>query len=238
MGLSAFMPTDGPKLVSDHRAFKDGAIGVEVKFENRKGTNAGLIVRVDKPGIGADRFIGYEISLDPGRQRLLLARHRNNFEPIKEVPCELAVGRWVPLEVRLSGSVIEIFVNGKSLLLHDDGVRALPAGTFGLRAWHCEASYRKLWVKTGSEPQPLAFKQAEDITEVSGMWRPLRAGTAQGRFALISEHPFAGTQSQQVAFTHGQGEWGVENQGLNRWGMHLVAGEPTRAMFGLAPTSR
>ena len=36
--------------------------------------------------VGID--IGYEVSLDAGRQRLLLARHRNNFEPIKDVPCD------------------------------------------------------------------------------------------------------------------------------------------------------
>ncbi len=224
-GAVGIRATDGPKLVSAHQAFKDGAVGVEVEFEDRKGTNAGLIVRVDKPGIGADRFYGYEISLDAGRQRLLLARHRNNFEPIKDVPCEVAVGRWISLEVRLAGSVIDISVNGKSLLLHDDGVLALPAGTVGLRAWQRDASFRNLWVKTGAEPQPLAFKQEEENTNVSGMWRPVRHGTAQGQFALSPNRPFTGTQSQRVVFTLGQGEWGVENQGLNRWGMHFVAGQ-------------
>ena len=58
----------------------------------------------------------------------MLARHRNNFEPIKDVPCEVPVGRWIPLEVKLSGSVLEIFVDGKSVLRHDDGEQALPAG--------------------------------------------------------------------------------------------------------------
>ena len=37
---------NGPKLVSDRAAFKDGAIGVEMKFDDRKGVSAGLIVRV------------------------------------------------------------------------------------------------------------------------------------------------------------------------------------------------
>ncbi len=224
-GVVSIQATDGPKLVSERGAFKDGAIGVEMKFDDRKGTNAGLIVRVDKPRIGADRFIGYEIALDAGRQRLLLARHRNNFEPIKDVPCEVAVGRWITLEVRLSGSVIEILVDHKSLLRHDDGEQALPAGAVGLRAWQREVSYRKLWVKTGAESEALAFKQAEEILEVSGMWRPVRGGAAQGRFALSSERPFVGTQSQQIAFTSGEGEWGVENQGLNRWGLNFVKGQ-------------
>jgi len=201
-GVIHIQAADGPKLVSEYPAFKDGAVGVELKFADRKGGNAGLIVRVDKPGIGADRFMGYEVALNAGRQRLLLARHRNNFEPIKEVSCEVAVDRWIPLEVTLSGSVIAIAVDGKPVLRHEDA-QALPAGSVGLRAWQRQASYRQLWVKTGKEAEPLAFKQAEEIPEVSGMWRPLRRGTAQGRFALLSERPFTGSQSQQVTFLSG-----------------------------------
>ena len=215
---------NGPKLVSDRAAFKDGAIGVELRFADRDGVNAGLLVRVDQPGVGVDRFIGYEVSLNARRQRLLLARHRNNFEPIKDVPCEVAVGRWVPLEVRLSGPVIEIFVDGKSVLQHDDGEQALPAGAVGLRALLREASFRNLWVKTGAETEPIAFKPAEETPEVSDMWRVVRRGTAQGSFGLSSEHPFAGSQSQQLTYNSGEGEWGVENQGLNRWGMNFVEG--------------
>jgi hypothetical protein len=216
----------GPKLVSDRAAFKDGTVGVEVKFADRQGGNGGLIVRVNKPGIGADRFIGYEVALDVARQRLVFARHRNNFEPIKDVPCAVTVGRWIPMEVTLAGTVIEISVDGKSVLRHDDGELALPAGTFGLRAWQREVSYRNLSVKTGKDAEKLALVQAPRLAEISGMWRPVRRGTAQGRFALVADRPFAGTQSQQITFTDGEGEWGVENQGLNRWGMNLALVQP------------
>lgn len=79
-------------------------------------------------------------------------------------------------------------------------------------------------MKTGEKEEPIAFKRVEEIMEVSGMWRPVRRGTAQGRFTHTSDHPFAGSQSQQVVFASGEGEWGVENQGLNRWGMNFVEG--------------
>ncbi len=216
----------GPRLASDRAPFADGVVGVEVKFADRRGGNAGLVVPVDQPGIGADRFIGYEIALDAARQRLVFARHRNNFEPIKDVPCAVAVGRWIPLAVKLAGSVIDISVDGKSVLRHDDGRQALPAGRVGLRTWQREASYRALWVKTGDEVESLAFRPASARTDVSGMWRPIRRGTAQGRFALSVKCPFAGAQSQQMEFISGQGEWGIANQGLNRWGMNFVAGRP------------
>jgi hypothetical protein len=223
-GVVRIQATDGPKLVSDHAAFRDGAVGVEVQFADRKGSNAGLIVRVDQPGVGADNFTGYEVALNPERRRVLLARHRNNFELIQDVECEVAVGRWIPLEVRLSGSVIDILVEGKSVLRHDDGKRALSAGKVGLRAWQCEGSYRNLWVKTGPNARTLPFEPSQPKAQVSAMWRPVQRGTAQGRYALVSVRPFTGSQSQQITFLAGEGEWGIENRGLNRWGMNFAEG--------------
>jgi len=72
------------------------------------------------------------------------------------------------------------------------------------------------------EPAPTA--SAPD-SQLSGTWRPVRRGTAAGRFTIISERPFAGEQSQQVTFDSGVGEWGIENEGLKHWGMGFVAGK-------------
>ncbi len=51
------------------------------------------------------------------------------------------------------------------------------------------------------EPPPASAPDSQ----LSGMWRPVRRGTAAGRFAIISEQPFAGAQSQQVSFDSGEG---------------------------------
>src|SRR6185312_6690552 len=115
-------------------------------------------------------------------------------------------------------------VDGKSILKHDDGERSLAAGSVGLRAWQREASFRNLWVNRNDKKTPLAFQQGEKPPEVSGMWRPVQRGTTQGKFGLVTNRPFAGTQSQQITFATGDGEWGIENQGLNRWGMNFVKG--------------
>ncbi len=74
------------------------------------------------------------------------------------------------------------------------------------------------------EPAPSSPAPPGKAPGISGMWRPLRRGAAAGRFAVDSEEPFLGTQSQQVYFESGQGEWGIENQGLNHEGMNFVAG--------------
>ena len=165
---------DGPKLVSNRPAFKDGRVGVEILFADGKGENAGLIVRVDRPGTGADNFIGYEIALDPARQMLRLARHRHNYELIRDMPCEVPIDHWIPLEVSLEGPAIEILVGGKSVLRHDDGEQTLGPARLELRGWHRQVIFRKLWTKTKSTIDALPFQSVEDGLQISGMWKPVR----------------------------------------------------------------
>ncbi len=214
---------NGPKLLSEIKEFKDGRVSAEILLTNKRNESAGLIVRVSNPGVGADKFTGYEIGLHPGKQTLLLGRHANNFEVLKEVKCDVPDARWIRVEVRMTGSVIEVLVNNESKLIHDDGANALGPGTVGLRPWRSGARYKNLSVDTGGAITPLKFEQ-DRAAPVSGMWYPVRRGTAEGEFTLAGK-PFVGTQSQQIRFNTGAGEWGVENRGLNRWGMNFVAGK-------------
>jgi hypothetical protein len=217
----------GDKIISDLPSFQDGEVGVEIFVPDRKLTNAGLIVRVGDAEIGADCFDGYEIALNAERQSVLLGRHQQNFHSIQNAPCDVQAGQWVPLVAKLDGSTIEIFVNGKSVLRHDDGHAALRSGTVGLRQWQREARYRNLWAKTGGETRKLPFEAIpHEPLKISGMWRPVRTGEAKGTYALETDRPFVGRQSQRLAFVEGKGRVGVENQGLNRSGMHFVGGKP------------
>lgn len=61
-------------------------------------------------------------------------------------------------------------------------------------------------------------------------WQPYRKGTATGCFKATQRSARRGCRSQLIEFIGGDGEVGVENRGLNRWGMHFVGG---RAYEGL-----
>ena len=173
---------DGPKLVSEQPAFDRGEVGVEIQFADRTTGNAGLIVKANQPGVGADNFDGYEVSLDAAAGVLRLGRHRHNWELIRDTPCDVPVGTWIPLVVKLTGQTLEIVVNGKSVVTFDDGDRALRAGAVGLRTWQCAAQYRNLWVRTGGVTTPHAFRQdAPAAFEVSGMWRGGRRTATRSR---------------------------------------------------------
>jgi Alpha-L-arabinofuranosidase C-terminal domain len=60
---------------------------------------------------------------------------------------------------------------------------------------------------------------------ISGQWRSILDGDVQATFGLDKSHPFVGTQSQYLAFQGGAGVAGIENRGLNRWGMDFKAGK-------------
>jgi alpha-L-arabinofuranosidase len=217
----------GPKLVSNHAAIATGEVGVEIRFADKAAGLAGLIVKVDQPGIGADRWIGYEISLDPGRQVMVMGRHRNNWEHIKDVACELPIGKWIKLAARITGQSLDVLVDGKAIFTYG-GVKELPAGRVGLRTWQRPAEFRGLWIKSGEQVEKLPFESSDSdwANGVSGMWRGLRRGTAMGKFTIETADVFAGKQSQRLTFESGDGEIGIENRGLNRQGMSFEAGKP------------
>jgi DUF1680 family protein len=222
-----FSGTAGDKLVSELPAFADGEAGVEVFVPDRRSTNAGLIVRVADPKQGVDDFDGYEIAINAAAQVVRLGRHRHNWELIKDMPYAVPVGQWVRLAVKLQGPTIDVSVNGKHVVRYDDRDATLPAGKVGLRQFQPEARYRNLWIKTGSKMQSLPFaSDAAHPCEVSGLWRPVQTGSATGAFRSETDRPFVGRQSQRLTYLAGQGQIGVENQGLNRWGMHFVEGKP------------
>ncbi len=216
----------GPKLVSNHAAISTGEVGVEIRFTDKTAGLAGLILKVNQPAVGADRWIGYEVSLDPARQVMVIGRHRNNWEPIKDVACEVPVGQWIKLGARMTEESLEVLVDGKAIFKHE-GVKQLPAGRMGLRTWQRGAEFRELWVKTGEKAEKLPFVAGEDAwaSGVSGMWRGVHKGSAVGKFSIETADAFAGKQSQRIVFESGEGEIGIENRGLNRQGMSFEEGK-------------
>ncbi len=217
---------DGPKLLSDHRAFGVGEVGVEVYFTEEKAGNAGLIVKVSGAATGADNWIGYEVSLNPQAHVLTLGRHRRNWEPIKDIPCDVPTGKWIALVVKMTEQGLEVVVDGKSIIAFEDHEHPLPAGEIGIRQWQREARYRNMWVKADGQKTLLAFEREESATgAVSGMWQPLRRGSAKAHYSIETYRPIVGAQSQAMEFVPGSREVGIENRGLNRQGLCFRQGK-------------
>ena len=61
--------------------------------------------------------------------------------------------------------------------------------------------------------------------QVSRHWQPIITGTAKARFRLQQQETYNGKQSQSITFISGEGEVGIDNAGLNRWGIYLQKGK-------------
>ena len=177
----------GPKLVADGVELADGEAGVEVRFADRRGGNAGLIVRVGEAAEGADAFLGYEVALDPARGMLRLGRHRHNFTLLRDVRTDVPVGRWIPLVVRVKQRRIEVDVAGRNVLSHVDDRDALPAGAVGLRPWMRPADFRNLWVSASGRKRAIPFVQQSPGAPTD----PGPSPASLPPIALITRHPLS-----------------------------------------------
>ena len=220
--------SDGAKIIWDGPGFSAGEVSVDVMLTEVDGGNGGLIFKVKNPGKGADAFTGYEVSLErPGL--LVIGRHRQNWEPIRRVPCDVPVNEWIKLTVRMTARSFMVFVNGKSMTQFEDTEHPLETGTVGLRIWQSKVLFRNLSLGTTGRQQtiPFEYDSRNNLAGgVSGMWNAIQHGTAAGKLSLESQNAFSGKQSQKISFTGGSGEIGIANQSLNRWGMNFVKGKP------------
>jgi len=217
----------GPKLVAEEPGFARGEVGVEVLLPNAASGNAGLIVKLSEPGVGADRFSGYEVALDAAASRLRLGRHRQNFEPIRDVACAVPLNRWIPLVVRLTETTLEIVVDGKTMLSYEDREHPLSSGGVAFRPWLREARYRNLWIATGGTKRTIPVELAGTKPEICGPWTRACRGSVRSEFS-IAGGPDPKRQAQRIAFLAGEGEVGIEHRGPEGRGLVWSSDRPYR----------
>ncbi|MCE5326651.1 MAG: family 16 glycoside hydrolase [Planctomycetaceae bacterium] len=220
----------GAMLVTEGPVFADGAAGVELFFRDEQEGAAGLIVRVVDPSADPRSFEGYSIHLQPKGRKLLVVRHKPRTDWVLiDAEAAFDVKQWVTLEARFVGKNFEVLVNGQSFSAPDESWRReLSGAPVGLRAHNSDAQFRNLWLAAeGGKKQPVALEAAASVgsrDDISMRWAKVQTGTAVGAFGLEHKQPLAGRQSQRVTFESGRGEIGIDNAGLHRWGLHLLAG--------------
>ncbi|MES2425580.1 MAG: alpha-L-arabinofuranosidase C-terminal domain-containing protein [Bacteroidota bacterium] len=215
----------GYKLIKETPIVKDGSIEADVKFGNAAQI-AGLILRVSNAQNGMDEFDGYEISLAPGRQMLVLGKHVHNFKLLKEAKINFDKNNWTHLKVGLKGNQISIYVNNDNTpaLVYADDSNPLLAGKVGLRTFNAAVSFKDVIIKQNSNTIRNVFIGKESLP-VSGVWDAIKTATVNGNFSLDNTHAYNGKQAQVITYTNGTGKMGVANNGLNRWGIAVRQGQ-------------
>jgi alpha-L-arabinofuranosidase len=227
-GICSAAADRGAKLLRDGPGFADGAVECDVRLGD-KGENAGLLFRVRDARVGADGFAGYEVSLSARGGYVRLGRHRDDWTLLKDAPAVVSPGRWHHLRAEAAGARIRVFLDGGKAPVIDctDDSPLLAVGKAGLRTWEADAAFRDFRVEWAGRGR------LDDFTttgaDVSGLWDPVRTGTAAARFTWDDNAPFNSARSQKIEFHDGEGTAGVANRGLNRWGLcvrkdHTYAG--------------
>jgi mono/diheme cytochrome c family protein len=161
-GTLSIDPHQGAKLLWDDHSLQDGRLEVEMKMTEGKANIGGLIARVSEPKIGADNWLGYEISLNMERRTILFGEHRNNWKPLAEVPAPIRPDSWHRLEVRFSGNRIAIHLDGGAdpLIVHD-AADLLPGTQLGLRTWGSQIEYRDLRLTNDQGVQQVTWNRPD-----------------------------------------------------------------------------
>lgn len=213
----------GAKLVYDKKEIADGSVEVELKF-NGGGDNAGLIVCTSQPGNGADSFYGYEISLASNGEKIVIGKHKKNFEHVKDIPVKCDPTAWNNLKAVMKGQKIEILLNGKSVFTFNNDDSDLKAGYPALRVWNSNTAFRNFKLTSDNQTQALVF-QTLPIEQISCQWDAYEKGDVKADYVLDTKDAYNGANSQLIEMVSGKGTVGVANSSLNRWGIALRKGQ-------------
>jgi alpha-L-arabinofuranosidase len=229
-GVLQVKPHRSAKIIARMREIAD-EFGVEIMFPSsvRRDRQAGIVFGTNLAG--GERLSGYQLSLDPFNSRIVVSRVGRARGGRKSAVCDLPVETWIAVVVKTGDKSFDVSVDGCPALHSDDALVSQEVGLFAgqTNTIPSRILYRNLWVRTSTGRQELRFSQPIPPAykgEISQYWRPVERGSAKGRFALEKQDPFHGRQSQRVTFVSGQGEVGVDNAGLGRWGISLKKDKP------------
>lgn len=213
----------GAKFVYHKKEIAEGSVSADVKFSGG-GENAGLLLRVSQPGNGADSFNGYEISLASNGEKIVIGKHKQNFEHIKDVPVSCNPSVWNNLKAVMKDGKIEIFLNSKSVFVFDDNDSDLKTGYPALRVWNSNAAFRNLKLLSGNEAETVSFNTIP-TKQISYQWDAYEVGNVKANYNLDTKEAYNGNNSQIIEMISGQGTVGIANSSLNRWGIAVREGQ-------------
>ena len=207
----------GSKLVYTKKAMLNGSVEVDLKF-NGRGDNAGLILCTSQPGNGADNFYGYEISLASNGEKIVIGKHKKNWEHIMDVSVKCDPTVWNNLKAIMKGQKIEILLNEKRITTFDNIDSDLQTGYPALRVWNSDAVFRNFKLTLDNRSETVDFKVLP-LKQISFQWNAYEKGDVKADYALDVTDAYNGKNSQIIEMVSGKGAVGITNSSLNHWGI-------------------
>ena len=205
------------KIIDNAHSFSDGWAEVEVRADAIGDFNGELLLHVSNAKNGYDSFDGYEVTLTS--RGVKFSVHRQDYKPLAQSErFEVAGFKWHKLRAEMEGSTFNIYLNGEKVLTYEHNDNPIKMGFAGVRSFNSNVSFRNLRVGYEGKIFDIPFTPANEHA-VSGMWEATYSKDAQPRYALDATTFTTGKQSQVIENITSTGFVGVNNKGLNRWGI-------------------
>lgn len=230
--VGSIQPRIGTRLTSLAPA-PDDTVEISASFHFPAGSRntASLITHIDSnhSDSGWEWYAGYTVELNPqdGTVVLRVARKANSHDEVARAKVTIATGKWIPVRLRVEDGKAIIYMDGAQVITKELP-HPLPPGLYGIVTREniqvrdlslISAAGRITAIPFAASP---LLKQPGDA--LSLRWGRVQTGKASGEFAFDPDGWHAGLRSQRVTYRDGQGEFGMDNAGLKRWGLSLQGG--------------
>lgn len=147
----------GAKAIAGSSLWRDYSLRSDIRLDHAG--QAGVLVRVSHPAIGADALDGYFIGINPRSGVLFAGREDGGWTRLASVPVPgLVTGHWYTIAVRASGPRFEAMVVEKGTaapmgrIAFEDG--RFATGAIGLRDFNTSASWKNVRVDNAMRYPP------------------------------------------------------------------------------------
>lgn len=221
---------NGSKLVCNKDVISNGTVEVDIKFDKmgNSGNNAGLLLSVSRPRVGADSFYGYEVSLSSDGKMVTIGRHKNNWAHYADINVDCVPTEWNNLKACISNGKAEVLLNNRNICRFNISDSELQTGNVAVRVWNADTRFANF--KIDGKEVPFT---ASTPKSVSLQWDAIVQGDAKSSYALDSDDAYNGENSQLIEFVSGKGAVGIANSSLNRWGIAVRKGQKFEGRFYL-----
>lgn len=156
-------PDKGGKVIWEAAGVLDEGDLFSGEVRITEGEIAGLLLNVREPKVGADNWIGYEISLYLNESGIVVGTHENNWKRLAAGKVPVKRGEWHRLRALTEDGRVKVFLDERAEPVVDLKMdRPLAPGMVGLRTWGARVEYRNLEVrKKGGER--VTWKPAQSV---------------------------------------------------------------------------
>ncbi|PWV48297.1 family 16 glycoside hydrolase [Chitinophaga sp. S165] len=219
-------PDDHARLIYQPLTLKNGIIAFDIRMPDPKGESAGILLRTSCEGTGENSLRGYGISVSRDGKKMLLTKHNNNYQLLKEASISIDAIRWNHVRVAVQERTIKVWLNNSinPLIDYEDNNEPILQGKIGLTTNRAPAAFRNLIFINGTDSTRLPLEMAPD-QQISYNWDAIATQGAVTRFSLTQNNVFHGISAQTIELLSGKGRAGITNRSLNRWGIAVIQGQ-------------